>query len=713
MTSAFEKNKNRKLICRIFSCLLIASILLLGYIVFINIKGGAPELQKSKEKAENLSVEIAKKIEVRLKELMLVAESLSRDVSVGKLAPDDLVKRLQLAVENNQELFSACVAYEPFKYDSGKRLYAPCVIREGGEIDSVDMGEIYDYSLPGHEGELIDTRHHGALLNSDGWSDAFFDEERQRVFIDYGVPFYASGSDREKIGVINFRTSIDEVNNLIDKLRLGKTGYGFMISHNGSIISHPIKTYAGKNVQELAEVDKTIDTITRNISLDDIQKHHNGLTGQNYWVVYKKIGLTNWTLGVLFVEGEVYQDGKALRRLRILLVMSIIVFIFFVSVKLTSAYNGSSNSLCTVVSVFSVLCIAGILSVWYFALASPIDEDSKNATVLDKAGLEALLDNLLPPESDVKWGQMQESPTVIPTGVFVQSIEFTTTNNVLITGYVWQRLAPEISDKVSPGLIFPEAEEIEYEESYSYSVGDVTAWYFRASIRQLFDYDRYPFDREDIWIRLWPKDFYKNIILKPDFDSYHEIRPNAKPGLEEDAFIEGWEIYNTFFSYRVNSYNTNFGSGKTSDFNNMPELYFNIGLKRRFLNIFISDMIPMFVIAILLFIILMIKTNDKDKIDLLGFCSFNILDYCSALLFVLIVAHVYIREKLNSSGIIYIEYFYFVMYFVILLISASSILFVSKDKFSFIKYNDGFFLKLLYWPIVLGMVFGLTLIKFY
>ena len=210
---------------------------------------------------------------------------------------------------------------------------------------------------------------------------------------------------------------------------------------------------------------------------------------------------------------------------------------------------------------------------------------------------------------------------------------------------------------------------------------------------------------------MWHKDFHRNVILTPDIGSYEIINPDLKPGLEQDFVLEGWKIQNSFFGYRENTYNTNFG---VEDYQNeSTELYFNIGVKRDFIGSIISDLIRLIVVSILLFAVLLISTKNDEKISLYGFSSSATLTYCAALFFVLIISHVSLRDKLAVAGIIYLEYFYFILYFVLLVVSINSILLASSTDHKLIHYGDNLIVKLLYWPVILGMLFVITLINFY
>jgi hypothetical protein len=198
--------------------------------------------------------------------------------------------------------------------------------------------------------------------------------------------------------------------------------------------------------------------------------------------------------------------------------------------------------------------LAGIGSIWYLQISEHKIEQKNNIVLLKKAGLNKFLQSR-------KSENPKDSPLYIPTGVFVQSLEFEDANDVFITGYIWQKYDKNIPQNVSRGFILPEAVDPNVTEIHRHQDQnfEVIVWYFEAKLRENFDYSKYPFDVKDVWIRLWPKDFYKNIILTPDFDAYDLMVPTSLPGLAEDFVLPGWDIKSSFFQYKLNNYNTNFG----------------------------------------------------------------------------------------------------------------------------------------------------------
>lgn len=111
--------------------------------------------------------------------------------------------------------------------------------------------------------------------------------------------------------------------------------------------------------------------------------------------------------------------------------------------------------------------------------------------------------------------------------------------------------------------------------------------------------------------------------------------------------------------------------------------------------------------------ILMITTKEREKIGLLNFKSLGVLTSCAAIFFVVILSQINMREKIVSDSIIYLECFYFIMYFAIIMVAVNTVLFCTSENIRFIQYHDNLIPKLLYWPVVLGLLLGVTLSAFY
>ncbi len=707
-----QSGKYQKQIFRVFLLMCVTLFLIIVFLGYTYLQNTSQMLEDAKENAEAQAKDAAGEIGNRLGKLITISRYIEDDLSSGELQDEQVRARLKNTLQEHPDLYGVVVAYQPYAYNSTTRLYAPYYVWEKGENRLIQVEDMYDYThLDIQDGTHPRTNwYHQPLDEGEGWVEPYFGTASDTFLALYGLPFYHRNvSSREKIpaGITAAVYSLDGVRDMVDSLDMGDTGYGFIITDKGTIVSHPIQKYLGINIADLQQTDETLQAITQNIVYGEHQVIYNMFTGQTSWVFYEPIPSTNWTLGVVFVEDETFSAIKTYQR-HILYIITIaaIAFLFLLSILIIGAYKG--NNLWTIAIFFSVLCMIGMCLVWYLALDDQSRDNSDDVVILDQVGLEVALHKF---QNTIKAANETPGELVrVPTGIFLQSLEFSSANNVIVTGYIWQDDPYGNTSGLSLGVIFPEAEQIQM--SKAYDDGSVSGWYFWAVLRQPFDYSKYPFDCEDVWIRIWHKDFHNSNILVPDLDSYEVIRPDTKPGLEYDFVLEGWEVQDSFFSYRINSYNTDFGIEDRKN-NVSLELYFNIGTERIFMSSFISDMVPIIVVTLLLFAVLMISTKHEQKKDMYGFDSLQVLTYCAALFFVLIISHVSLREKLPTDGIIYLEYFYFILYFAILIVSVNSILLASNTRCNFINYEDNLIVKLLFWPVITMLALGITLVVFY
>lgn len=316
-----------------------------------------------------------------------------------------------------------------------------------------------------------------------------------------------------------------------------------------------------------------------------------------------------------------------------------------------------------------------------------------------------------------------KQPYRIPTGFFIQSIAFITPSDINITGYIWQKYPKDFPKDITKGFIFPEevnSESTKLKNVYEYAGEQngkkhlMTGWYFDVTLRQSFDYSKYPLDFLTVWIRLWPKDFTNEtrIIFVPDFKAYTNTDKKTF-GLDMDIVPGEWEIDETFFSYNNMPYDTDFGFFTEVKDHSYKEFYINLGMQRKFINAFVINLVPLFVVALLLFAQMMTVTGTKEVADKFGFNTCGAIATCSALFFVVMLAHVQVRKQFSGSGLVYIEYFYLIMYIVILLNALNAYIFSlgTLKRFNLIHYRDNFFPKAAYWPVVLGMMALVTWIK--
>lgn len=311
-------------------------------------------------------------------------------------------------------------------------------------------------------------------------------------------------------------------------------------------------------------------------------------------------------------------------------------------------------------------------------------------------------------------------PYRIPTGVLLESVEFLSSNNVRISGFVWQKWPAGVPTDITRGVELPEAIDTGSLDDPAYRVtendgSELIGWHVRATLRQAFDYHRYPFDRQDIWLRMWPRDFGRRVMLVPDFASYPNTAPSALPGVDLKFVYGGWTPEHAHFSYGDTRYDATMGYADARAAAAYPALYFNVGLKREFLEPFLDYVIFALAVAILLFAVLVLSMNQEASGGRSGLSSFSILGLTGTLLFAVILREFQLRSILDPDQIVYLETLPFLLNVAILLVALHAIMLSEpvRQQSERLGYRGSLLPVLLYWPALLGVLLAVTLIVFY
>jgi hypothetical protein len=357
--------------------------------------------------------------------------------------------------------------------------------------------------------------------------------------------------------------------------------------------------------------------------------------------------------------------------------------------------------------VVSVLLLSALGYTW--------DRMSQYKPQAEQLTSDAVVDEFLNKNWEPEVKKHNWKPTVrIKTGLFIQSIKFANASEVNVAGYVWQHYKDGVHDKYKPaqgeaGFVFPEqinsGSDLGAREEYRMRQGDeeIIGWYFEATLRQDFDYTKYPFDNKTVWVRIWPKVFADNVVLTPDLGSYKGgTGTDDRFGLDESIVLGTWTHKDTFFDYHLANYDTDFGIQDYIGMEAFPELRFNVVICRNFRDAFIVNLLPLLMVLSLLYGTLLLVTEDPELSTRFGFSASGVMGSCSALFFVVLLAHMQVRDQFAGWSAVYIEYFYFLVYVFLVLGAAYAYLFADKHAgfLGFLYKRDNLALKVGFWPFV-------------
>ena len=651
----------------------------------------------------------AQDLDTRLRSVMPLVTRTADQLSSGQLTAPGLPAWFHAELTGHALLSGFGVAYEPYAEAPGTRLYAPYLERQGRSFQLTDIATWYDYTQ-------FQYRWYGdPILEGAMWKAPLFPLHSARPVAMYCVPFYKPGPrtpDEEPAGLVFATVSLRTLVGSLRGLRAGTSGYSFIFSRQGVYLSHPRADLVRDRQTVFETAWRRNDTALNSMAIRAIKGEHgyvgshDELTGQSSWIFYAPVPTTGWTLAAVVFQDDFQPSADHQRhQLFAVVFLAVLGIVLMVAAPLLVRYEAPAV-VWSVVAAVSLLLAAGIGTLWWISYRYPTQLRDARVKVFDTSATDAFLRRLGGPAGGA-------APLIrIPTGVYVKSIEFQSSSDVTVSGYVWQKYLKGVDDGVPRGFVMPEAENPVIQQVSDRTDGnrEVIDSHFTAVFRQEFSYRDYPLDRQAVWVRLRPAGFDQHVVLVPDFASYQIMNPRASPGVAGDLILPGWTVTGSNFDYRVQRYDTSFGIPGFDGPAGRPELYFDVDIRRDFLGPFISNIVPLIVTASMLFALLLTGTEEERRSMLSGFTALDVVLGTAALFFVVSFQHIALRNRLASPGLMYFEYFYFITYLALMLVSINAILFASSQRPRLIHFRDNLLPKVLYWPLYTGLLFLATLV---
>ena len=594
--------------------------------------------------------------------------------------------------------------------------------KENGEITLLQRD--YDYTV--NDGtEKTDWYLKAVERRQPFWQQPKFGDVSNRFLVSYTIPFFAPGGDKIA-GVLSIGFSTAELQEFMSAQDYRRIGFGIVESDQGRLIYHPNDLMPLVDVSRDYEYFKADFDFIRNIigqadkGRGELYPSELPLTHEKVWVLSKNIPAANWRYKVVFLENQLGIEQQTLEP-KIRLTVAMIIFIAACCYVLFIRSRRELKHMWGFSLIIGLSFSVGITQLWKYADEKEMQLDANMQKIKSDTDIAGYRQS----QNRFFAARHLPAPFYIPTGVSISSTEFLGSNNIIVSGYVWQKY--RLDDALKPNTVpedfcslasenMPEDKSILLADAMadnennvlscdksSYKVANehvvTLGWYFKAQLRQPFEYSKFPLDKNMVWLRMRPENQAGNVVLTPDFSSYANIYEKSYMGIDkEDLVLPGWEIFGTFFTAKTNSLNTNFGVMNNSQ-QATQELLFNIAIKRNFLDSVFSTVIPICIIYLILFVVLFSSLD-----ELLAVLGIN-----AGLLFSVALWHSTLRTSLSSAGVTYFETFYFVCYFVISLICINSVLLACRLELPILHYKNNLLPKLIFLPLVAGITFVISL----
>jgi len=257
--------------------------------------------------ARNLTMASVNRIETVLTAVSRVTASMARSLENGKQTPEERTSLLRSTLADNPEIYGCGTAFEPHATGLYSHPYVSYFYRDHEKIihapnDSLNYLHQDWYQISRETGKKE-------------WTEPYY--EGNVLMATCSVPFYEKTDGVRRLsGVVFSDVSLDWLTELVASIKVLKSGYAFLISRNGTIVTHPDREMI-MNVTIFGFAETGGDPAWRALGRKMIRGNTDfipftNLRGVKSWLYYAPIPSVGWTLAVVFPETELLAQVKTL-----------------------------------------------------------------------------------------------------------------------------------------------------------------------------------------------------------------------------------------------------------------------------------------------------------------------------------------------------------------------------------------------------------------
>jgi sigma-B regulation protein RsbU (phosphoserine phosphatase) len=250
-------------------------------------------------------------IETIFKTVASDAESLAAIVSGTNINEEQIHLTIKAFIASDANIFGMTVALEPHVLHESIGEFSPYYYRKENETAYSDLA---DASYRYQEWDWYKTP---KVLNQPVWSEPYMDTGGGNVLMTtYSVPVRLAGSAKFA-GVATADIELDWLEDFVNNIRIGDTGFGYIVSNNDIVIAHPDKSLNMKPLVDILTEEVELSNWQRYLSEDNREKtlysktpckHRSG----DCWAVVEAIGATGWKVIIVISDQELKDDINAL-----------------------------------------------------------------------------------------------------------------------------------------------------------------------------------------------------------------------------------------------------------------------------------------------------------------------------------------------------------------------------------------------------------------
>lgn len=275
--------------------------------------------------AKNTASSTVKKIETIFHGVASNADALASVVSTTKVSEKQIHQIIKAFLDTNEAIFGMTIALEPHRLIKTLGDFSPYYFRVDDNLAYADLAEAsYQYKKWPWYTETKKEKTHI-------WSEPYLDKGGGNVLMTtYSTPVY-SPDDNSFAGVATADIKLSWLDTIVNDIKIGDTGYGFIVSKDDEIISHPNKSFIMKKLDEILDQDliaKNWQTYldskpqSSSIYIQTPCRNREGLC----WIAIEALGDTGWKVIIVLPEQELISSINSLTiKISIIAIIGLIV----------------------------------------------------------------------------------------------------------------------------------------------------------------------------------------------------------------------------------------------------------------------------------------------------------------------------------------------------------------------------------------------------
>lgn len=295
----------------------------------IKTKAGLEEQIEARVKETLNTIEASIEYEFSANRQIAEAVASVYEAQGNALTKSDYHGIIEKILATNPNTFGSGLWLESGVYDEKTRYFGPYLHKEGDTIVYSEAYESEDYDYFNTDWYLVGKNAEKGV----GWTDPYYDEVSKISMVTAAVPI---STDYGIIGVASADYDLTTIQRIIKEVKLGESGYAFLIDTKGRFIAHKDP----QKVMKLAiEQDDELGVIADTIMNNDGGSVNVKLGGQDFRADYLILASTGWKLVIMTPMAELFSSVNDMIANAIMISVVIIVLTFVLIIIYSTSFS--------------------------------------------------------------------------------------------------------------------------------------------------------------------------------------------------------------------------------------------------------------------------------------------------------------------------------------------------------------------------------------